>query len=59
MDFITEKEKQDLIKKIDGIDITDEDESFDLGKLLRDYGILIMARCITNSNIIKERLEKI
>ena len=53
MVFITEKEKEYLIKVIKETDKEDEDESFDLGKILRDYGMRVMSRCITG-DIIKE-----
>lgn len=48
MYYITEKEKNYLIKHIKNTDKKSEDEAFDLGKLLRDYGMMIMTRCITN-----------
>ena len=53
MGYITEKEKEYLIKVIKETDKNDEDKSFDLGKTLRDYGMRVMSRCITD-NMIKE-----
>jgi hypothetical protein len=53
MGYITDKEKKYLIRRINETDKDDEDESFDLGKFLRDYGMIVMSRCITN-DIIKE-----
>lgn len=51
MSYITEKEKEYLIRLIHETDKNDEDKSFDLGKTLRDYGMRVMARCITGDTI--------
>jgi len=53
MGYITKKEKEYLIKIIRETDKDDEDQSFDLGKSLRDYGMRVMSRCITG-DVIKE-----
>lgn len=44
--LLTEKEKQEIIQLIKNTDTNDEDSVFDLGKSLRDYGFMLMARVI-------------
>lgn len=44
--LLTEKEKQEIIQLIKKTNIRNDDSVFDLGKSLRDYGFMLMARVI-------------
>ena len=46
--LLKENEKKDIISLVNSTDVNDENSVFDLGKSLRDYGFMIMARVIKN-----------
>lgn len=46
--YLSKRDRKKLINAINGADVYDEDSAFNLGKMLRDYGIKII------SNVIKE-----
>lgn len=46
--LLSEEEKKSIIHLVKNADVNDEDSVFDLGKALRDYGFMLMARVIKN-----------